>query len=317
MATEVKHDEVARFKTAKCESKTDDSSNVVKCTTTAAMVIVNGDAYVLRYKYYDDKEDEQDKQDKQDKQETVLSPAILYLVKNISGSETHSKLQIYKTVSKVHKYVFFKHLNSITYHDSKFYLVDLEEKIYRLSSKGRIERGYTVKNSSFDNNFQLSTIEHYKDNLYILGVLKNKDTHTRKYWIIEFDAKQNNNLVIRGSFICGECEQDGWVGNDICYDAGTQLFYITMSYKNETEKICIKNKIFTYNLSTLDPYAHTTAVYQPTRILQEGLSDNTESYEYEGISILNGRKYVAAEQKLREKKKGEEDDAIVVLSVKK
>lgn len=315
MATEVKHDEVARFKTAKCESKTDDSSNVVKCTTTAAMVIVNGDAYVLRYKYYDDKEDEQDKQDKQ---ETVLSPAILYLVKNISGSKTHSKLQIYKTVSKVHKYVFFKHLNSITYHDSKFYLVDLEEKIYRLSSKGRIERGYTVKNSLFADKFQLATIEHYKDNLYILGVLKNKDTHTRKYWIIEFDAKQNNNLVIRGSFICGECEQTGWVGNDICYDAGTKLFYITMSYK--TEKICIKNKVFTYNLSTLDPYAHSTAVYQPTRVLYEVLDSKTKtekSFEYEGISIFNDRKYIAMERTLESGESGYQDDAIVMLSAVK
>ena len=303
MATEVKHSGGIHFKKAKCMGKTDDNGEI-ECTTTAAMVIVNGDAYVLKYLY--------------DKDNHNPSTAILYLVKNISGSETHSKLQIYKTVSKVHKYVFFKHLNSITYHDSKFYLVDLEEKIYRLSSKGRIERGYTVKNSSFDNNFQLSTIEHYKDNLYILGVLKNKDTHTRKYWIIEFDAKQNNNLVIRGSFICGECEQDGWVGNDICYDAGTKLFYITMSYK--TEKICIKNKVFTYNLSTLDPYADSTAVYQPTRVLYEDLDSKTKtekSFEYEGISIYNDRKYIAMEQILLSHKSEEQDDAIVVLSAVK
>lgn len=316
MATEVKHDEVARFKTAKCESKTDDSSNVVKCTTTAAMVIVNGDAYVLRYKYYDDKEDEQDKQDKQ---ETVLSPAILYLVKNISGSQTHSKLQIYKTVSKVHKYVFFKHLNSITYHDSKFYLVDLEEKIYRLSSKGRIERGYTVKNSSFHKDFQLATIEHYKDNLYILGVLKDGTAHTRKYWIIEFDAKQNNNLVIRGSFICGECEQEKWLGNDVCYDAKTHLFHITMTYKNKDDNdVGRKNRIFTYDLSTLDPMADSATIYQPTRMLYENLDKETqEKFEYEGISIFNNRKYVAMEQKLISKKAGYQDDAIVILSAVK
>ena len=307
MATEVKHSSGIRFEKAKCMGKTDDNREI-ECTTTAAMVIINGDAYVLKYLYDKDNHNHNPNP----------STAILYLVKNISGSKTHSKLQIYKTVSKVHKYVFFKHLNSITYHDSKFYLVDLEEKIYRLSSKGRIERGYTVKNSSFDNNFQLSTIEHYKDNLYILGVLKNKDTHTRKYWIIEFDAKQNNNLVIRGSFICGECEQDGWVGNDICYDAGTQLFYITMSYKDKVKKICIENKIFTYNLSTLDPYAHSTAVYQPTRVLYEVLNREIEnSFEYEGISIYNDRKYIAMERTLESGESGYQDDAIVMLSAVK
>lgn len=307
MATEVKHSSGIRFEKAKCMGKTDDNREI-ECTTTAAMVIINGDAYVLKYLY-----------DK-DNHNPNPSTAILYLVKDISGSQTHSKLQIYKTVSKVHKYVFFKHLNSITYHDSKFYLVDLEEKIYRLSSKGRIERGYTVKNSLFADKFQLATIEHYKDNLYILGVLKNKDTHTRKYWIIEFDAKQNNNLVIRGSFICGECEQDGWVGNDICYDAGTQLFYITMSYKDKAKKICIENKIFTYNLSTLDPYAHSTAVYQPTRVLYEVLDSKTKtekSFEYEGISIFNDRKYIAMERTLESGKSGYQDDAIVMLSAVK
>ena len=48
MATEVKHSGGIHFKKAKCMGKTDDNGEI-ECTTTAAMVIVNGDAYVLKY----------------------------------------------------------------------------------------------------------------------------------------------------------------------------------------------------------------------------------------------------------------------------
>ena len=92
-----------------------------------------------------------------------------------------------------------------------------------------------------------------------------------------------------------------------------------MTYKNkEDNDVGRKNRIFTYDLSTLDPKADSATIYQPTRMLHENLDEETqEKFEYEGISIFNNRKYVAMEQKLISKKAGYQDDAIVILSAVK
>lgn len=300
MATKVKHSSGIHFEKAKCMGKTDDNGEI-ECTTTAAMVIVNGDAYVLKYLY--------------DKDNHNPSTAILYLVKDISGSETHSKLQIYKTVSKVHKYVFFKHLNSITYYNSKFYIVDLKRAIYRLSMNGHIEREYTLDSSMTAANITVedfATIEHYSGDLFILGGKKNNKDGIRKYWIVQIDEEKKL-IIKKGSFRCSGCAAEDWFGNDICYDVNTKLFYITLVYKKDD--VPIENKIFTYDLSKLNTDIDYATAYQPTRILCELINEQKEErIEYEGMSIWNNKKYVVIEQNLIISEEGKQDDAIAILS---
>ena len=301
MATEVsvKHDEVIRFEKAKRIAK-----NGTKCTTTAALSIVDGHAYVLKYN-----------------DEMTISPAILYYVKNIAGSRTvQDPIQLCKKISGKNEYVIFNHPNSLTHYNGRFYMIDLRRGIYRFSISGEVDQEYTLDTSMTDSGFSttdFNSIAHYDGSLFILNGKVNKVKKRRKYWVVQLN---NGTIKKKGYFFCSGCAEEAWEGNDIFYDAGTHLFYVTLVHKisnpsKKDENIVVENKIFTYDLSKLNPESDCDVEYQPTRILDEPIDEQiAESYEYEGLSIWNKRKYVAVEQTLRTHKDGFEDDGIEILS---
>ena len=235
-----------------------------KCSAVACMSIVNDDIYVLSSHSSSD---------------NFKQPVVLHKLYNYISNSNPNVGYSYETIrtSKGSENIAV-HANSMTYNNHLFYMVtrngtDNENQVIVFGSDGIIKN--KLKYAHIGS--KLATINHYKDDKFIISV---GGGNTIPYRVVQNSGNYLNDVF---SFKLKIADSEYQTGNDSYYDKKSKKIYVT-KFKDDL----IHNAIYVYDLSKLS----AGKTYTPTDVYYINAKNGESQFEIEGLGIFENNIYV-------------------------